>query len=829
MAKVKSGKAPKYAPPSRLTHQAGVEMPKALINFLIAYNYFVGKMTEEFRAILNDEEESIVKDVLQLILMLDSKMGYYPVSVLIGMKDRESVPKSYFARVDAVRSKTVVGKAIATLSKHVIEEGRLPHDLQGLKRLCLESMKKDIRKRDREKREIFMKRQRLKQQKAGRHGVSKFKMKVPRPRPVFDSEALRDLRRFLPHNEQFVLFERFAKLIPRAKQDPLVQMLLNYDKVGKQRLDILPACLTAWAGLDSSFLELVIVGSLQTISSNRELMELWLKEEEVRKAELTKFEVSDDGAAMLKYCERFENGAWHYFNSISEVEACRNWKGETELVAPNGRRTWGSLNAANPVIKAFFFAKKTWCDLNRGKKPPTWKPVTPDQNPHFPFFDGKFVGVDDHFTTSLKLPEIADEILAKLRQGEFPAKLGKKKTVPLDLTLEERLRDAEFVEGNFLRKDRLSSRVISETFKGIRFARDKKSQYWKALITTEPTFQFEAKFQDAISAYWNGERPQLPAGTIFSSFVVSISPTHHPDGEIGYMTFWGVDDHGASIFLGATKVSPYQVFQGQDVNRMVWDPKLNDGAGGFRKGKAMGASASVEVNDLLETKRRINASRKAMGFPERKLPEGENAYWWKKLSDAADTLRKQTAANVIAIQAVIEESGATRDAGPMKFKRPKGVEEFRKLYPDGGYVLLVPAPMGASHQRHKDHENNRVLQIVGVAQIYELILSRAFPSGVSTMRVSKSGQFQRCARPWKKLVEITMPDPKKTKKAIGIGLYQFLGPGTSCDGLILETESPECTCGVCGVKWPRGIVGSVNIVQEFFNPKPKASTKKKTK
>lgn len=115
MAKIKSGKAPKYSPPSRLTHQAGVQMPVALINFLFVYNCFVGRMTEEFRKIL-EGEKSIARDVLELILMLDSKMGYYPVSVLVGMKDRDSVPKSYFARVDAIRAKTVVGKAAASLS-----------------------------------------------------------------------------------------------------------------------------------------------------------------------------------------------------------------------------------------------------------------------------------------------------------------------------------------------------------------------------------------------------------------------------------------------------------------------------------------------------------------------------------------------------------------------------------------------------------------------------------------------------------------------------------------------------------------------------------------
>lgn len=630
----------------------------------------------------------------------------------------------------------------------------------------------------------------------------------------------------------------------------MVGMLVNYDKVGSERQEILPERLTAWAGIDSSFLELVIVGSLQVISSHRELKELWSKDEEVRKGELAEFEASEDGKKMLEYCKRFENGAWHHL-SEDEAVKCKDWRKSTELIVPKGKASVKTLKQVNPEISAFFLAKKIWCDLNRKVDPPTWRPVTWENNPHFPFFDTKFLEVvsmsGESLNANVKLPGMSDEMLDDLREGKFPSVFTKKKQCALNLHPEERIQGSSFsLEGKnviFLRKDSVSCRTISETFKGVRFSRSKDSGYWKAWITTEPTFQYETQYQDAMTAYWSGESPVLPAGTIISSFVVSISPTHHPDGEIGYMTFWGIDDRGSSIFLGSTKVSPYQVFQGQDANRMIWDYTLHEGAGGFRKGKASGASASVEVRNLLDLKRRITKNRKAMGFPETKLPVGENSYWWKKLRDGAETLRKQTAANVIAIQAVIEGVAAERSQRAdkkqlsqgvktkplsLKFQRPKGVEEFRKLYPSGGYALLVPAPMGASHQRHKAHDDNRVLQIVGVAQIYELILSRAFPSGVNTMRVSKSGLFSRCAKPPRKLVEFTMPDPARPKKSsIGIGLFQFLGSGNSCEGKFHDAGDAECSCSTCKGTWPRGIVGSANLAQEFLNPRPKENVKKK--
>ena len=790
----------KYAPPTRVVHQAGVKLPAGLLNFLQVYNGFVEKMTEEFRQILQVEEDSVAKDILELILMLESKMGYYPVSVLLGMQGRDSaVPKSYFARIDGVRGKTEVGKAIKSLTTHLVKGAELPEKLIAFKEFALKE---------------------------------------------FDDEAA--LRSFLESSTSYYLFNKYCSFFQGVANDPLVKKILNYDMVGSERVVILPAILNAWSGIDTSFMELVIVGSLQVLSSNRELMELWLKEEEERKANIADFEATEDGKALLAYCRRFDNGAFHYF-SREELLECRSWRRPTDLTVPTGKipeKLFGkALRLANPEIDAFLKAKKTWTDLNRGKDAPTWRPVTWDKNPHFPFLDTKFLmdlkANEGKLRANLKIPEIQWSVVEDLIGGSFPPSLGKKAQIALTLQLEKRLQGATCISDEsgftFLRQDPVSTRKISEVFKGIRFSRDKRSGYWKAWLTTEPTFEYKALFDEAMGAYWSGESPSLPPGTIVSSFVVSISPAHHPEGEIGYMTFWGIGDQGESIFLGASKVSPYQVFHGQDANRMVWDPRVNDGKGGFLKGHAKGASRCIEVNDLLGLKERITANRKAMGYPDAKLKGGENANLWTQLRWAADTLRKQTAANVMAIQAVVEGVSAERKGKKggelkLKFSRPKRVIEFRAKYPDGCYALLLPAPMGASHQRHKVRDENRVLHLVGVAQIYELILGRAFYSGFNTLKVSKSGLFTRCAKPPRKMEEITIPNPSNQKKEIGTGRFEVTGNGHYCEGRQVDNGEANFTCPTCNGQWPRGVVGSCNLMLEFMNPAPKerkAKSKKK--
>lgn len=217
-----------------------------------------------------------------------------------------------------------------------------------------------------------------------------------------------------------------------------------------------------------------------------------------------------------------------------------------------------------------------------------------------------------------------------------------------------------------------------------------------------------------------------------------------------------------------------------------------------KRGVGRGRTRLVQLIDLVEIKRTIATRLRQSGRPKNRPAKGDNYQLWQKFNECAESFREQFSAQVLRLALQVEGRRQVQgNLSEVEVSQPRKVTEWKTRYPDAGHLLVVPAPMGASHQPFRDKLDNRVLHTFGVAGLYSLILTKCWYSGLSATFITKVGMWNR-------------------------------NPFTGENFTSSNTGQLELPDGQGNLKTiSRGLLGTTNLAWRLKNPLPKKKEKEK--
>jgi hypothetical protein len=322
--------------------------------------------------------------------------------------------------------------------------------------------------------------------------------------------------------------------------------------------------------------------------------------------------------------------------------------------------------------------------------------------------------------------------------------MGKKWLVPLNLTPDIRLQKALKISEDgknipqelFELHDPKSTERIVRELTGLRFSEDNGK--WEAKLTFKPSVDAPFDFEEVLKIYRKGKPAPFLPGTIISGFVFSATPSYIPrQNAAGWFSTFGVNEDGSLEELHHTAVSPY--LPSANKNRFRRNKKGGQKSSG---GIAYGLAKLTTISDLVAIKKQIALNLKLSGRDPKKPNKGDNRKLWDKLNNCSETFREQLSAQVLRLALRVE--GRLQPQGklnPEEVSQPKKVKAWFEKYPEAKHLLVVPAPMGSSHQSFRGKAENKLVHTIGVAEIYRKILEKSCYSRVSTTFVTKTGMW----------------------------------------------------------------------------------------
>lgn len=209
-------------------------------------------------------------------------------------------------------------------------------------------------------------------------------------------------------------------------------------------------------------------------------------------------------------------------------------------------------------------------------------------------------------------------------------------------------------------------------------------------------------------------------------------------------------------------------------------------------GVSVGHAKHVPIEKLVFLKKQIVRNLHLSHRDPKKPNKGDNRKLWDKLNDCSETFREQLSAQVIRLALRVE--GRLKPQGSLTERdvaQPRRIQEWLRLHPNAKHLLVVPAPMGSSHQSFRSRGENKLVHTLGIAEIYRLILTKSCYSQVSSTFVTKVGMWITNIFTGEK---ITSTDTGEVR--------------------IVNQAGKE-------VLVPRGRIGATNLVKRLFSPLPK--------